>query len=245
MIPSTPLLGGLTRLFALVVLLAPSVLPAQIKVACLGEQTTHSFHRENDPEYPQFLGRILNDDFTVDASAQHPMGGGFLYGGGSKYRIANFGHPRGTVLDHELENPKAVLRSDELKLARAFAPDIVVLGPFGDHEPLAKVSMDSFTKDLHALINHLAAFESKPKILVALPLPRGPKDDDDNYRRIRNETRRLAESLDLPLIDLWTPFLGQPQFYQDGTHLTVPGRQRLAEIVAQAVGNQTPRSARR
>jgi CubicO group peptidase (beta-lactamase class C family) len=235
MIPFTPFPGHLTLLVAGIALLAPSALLGQIKVACLGEQTTHSFHRENDPEYPLFLAQILNEDFTLEASAQHPMGGGFLYGGGTKYRIGNFGHPRGTVLDHALENPKAILRSDELKLAQAFAPDIVVLGPFGDHEPLAKVSMDSFTRDLQALINRIATFVRQPTILLALPLPRGPKDDDENYRRVRDETRRLAGELSLPLIDLWTPFLGQDQFYQDATHLTVPGRRRLAEIVAEAV----------
>lgn len=241
--PYTLLLGRLILLVATFTLLGPSSLLGQIKVACIGEQTTHSFHRENDPEYPLFLGQILNDDFAVDANAQHPMGGGFLYGGGTKYRIGNFGHPRGTILDHELENPKAIIRSDELKLAQAFAPDVVVLGPFGDHEPLAKVSMDSFTNDLHALIKHIAAFESNPTILVALPLPRGPEDDDENYRRIRDETSRLAEKLSLPTIDLWTPFLGQDQLYQDATHLTVPGRKRLAEIVAEAVVNQSSQSA--
>lgn len=243
MITPTPPLRRLGLLATTIALFAPCSLFGQIKVACLGEQTTHSFHRENDPEYPLFLGRILNDDFTVDASAQHPMGGGFLYGGGTKYRVGNFGHPRGTVLDHGLENPKAVLRSDELKLAQAFAPDIVVLGPFGDHELLAKVGMDSFTKDLRALINHIAAFTSKPTILIALPLPRGPKDEDENYRRIRDETRALAKELGLPVIDLWTPFLGQDAFYQDATHLTVPGRERLASIVANAIVNLTSRSA--
>lgn len=237
--PYTPLLGRLILIAVTFTLIAPNSLLGQIKVACIGEQTTHSFHRENDPEYPLFLGQLLDNDFAVDADTEHPMGGGFLYGGGSEYHIGNFGHPRGTVVDHELENPKAVLRSDELNLAQSFAPDIVVLGPFGDHELLAKVGMDSFTQDLDALIKHIEAFESKPTILVVLPLPRGPKDDDENYRRIRDETSHLAEELSLPSIDLWTPFLGQAQLYQDATHLTVTGRKRLAEIVAEAVVNQS------
>lgn len=208
---------------------------AQIKVACLGEQTTHSFHRENDPEYPRFLGEILDADFEVDSTAQHPMGGGFLQGGGSRYQVGNFGHPRGTVIDHALENPKAVLRSEELKLAEAFQPDIVVLGPFGDHEPLTEVSMDHFSNDLRRLIERIAAFESRPAVLIALPLPRGPTDEDENYRRIRNETRQIATELELPIIDLWSEFLGRGDYYQDATHLTVPGRRHLAEVVAGAV----------
>lgn len=230
-------------LIAVSLLLASNSMLGQTRIACIGEQTTHSFHRENDPEYPLFLGQILDDDFSVDPNTQHPMGGGFLYGGGSKYRIANLGHPRGTILDHELENPKAIIRSDEFKLAQAFAPDIVVLGPFGDHEPLANVSMESFSKDLETIVKRIAEFESSPTIMVALPLPRGGKDDDANYRRICEETRRLAEELSLSTIDLWTPFLDQAQFYQDATHLSVPGRKRLAEIVARAVLDQSSKSA--
>ena len=211
---------------------APSGSP--IKVACFGEQTTHSFHRVNDPEYPLFLGQLLDADFKAEA-IEHPMAGGFLYGGGTHYRIGNFGHPRGTVIDHDLEDPKAILRSDELKLSEQFNPDIVILGPFGDHESLTKVSMDHFTPDLNRLIDHIAAFRSHPFIYLALPVPRGPLDNSDNYRRIRDETLQVARARNLPTIDLWTGFLGHPEFFQDGTHLTIPGRHQLAQTVAAAV----------
>lgn len=208
---------------------------APVKVACLGEQTTHSFHRQNDPEYPQFLGEALDPDFAVDATAAHPNAGGFLYGGGTHYRIGNFGHPRGTVLDHAMENPKAVIRSDELKLAEKFAPDVVILGPFGDHESQCNTSMDHFTADLKKLLERIHSFSSKPAILVALPLPRGGKDEDANYRRIRDETRKVAEENHLRVIDLWTEFLGQAGDFQDATHLTIPGRRHLARVMADAV----------
>ncbi len=205
-----------------------------IKIAVTGEQTTHSFHRVNDPEYPQMLGELLDKDFKADPTP-HPMAGGFLYGGGTHYRIGNFGHPRGTAIDHALENPKAILRSTELKLAEQFAPDIFVVGPFGDHESLTKVSMDHFTPDLTRLIDRIAAFSSKPKIYLALPIPRGPKDSSDNYRRIRIETEQIARDKNLPTIDLWTPFLGKPEMFVDGTHLTPAGRHYLANLVAAAI----------
>ena len=50
---------------------------AQTRIACLGEQTTHSFHRENDPEYPFFLGETLDADFKIDAQKYIPMPAGF------------------------------------------------------------------------------------------------------------------------------------------------------------------------
>ncbi len=207
-----------------------------IKVACVGEQIVHSFHRVNDPEYPQLLGGLLDKDFKADATP-HPIEGGFLQGGGSHYRIGNFGHPRGTVLDHGLENPKAILRSDELKLAEQFSPNIVVLGPFGDHERLTQVGMEHFKPDLRRLIDRFAAFSSKPTIYVALPIPRGPKDDDENYRRVRVETEQVAQEKKLAVIDLWTAFLGHAEFFKDATHLTVPGRRYLARLVADAILN--------
>lgn len=208
---------------------------AQTRIACIGEQTTHSFHRENDPEYPQFLGEALDKDFKIDTEKPHPNAGGFLYGGGANYRIGNFGHPRGTVLDHALENPKAVIRSDELKLAEQFAPNVVILGPFGDHESQTNVSMDQFTADLRTLIARIASFKSQPVIFVVLPLPRESKDADANYRRIRNETEQVAREKKLPIIDLWKAFIDKSEYYKDATHLTVSGRRHLAEIVAASI----------
>ena len=210
---------------------------APIRIACVGEQLVHSYHRENDPEYPQFLGELLDADFKAE-STPHPMQGGFLYGGGSRHRIGNFGHPRGTVIDHGLENPKAILRSAELRLAEQFAPDIVVLGPFGYHESLTGVSMDHFAPDLRRLIDRIQAFGSKPAVFIALPVPYGPKDDDRNYRRVRSETEQAAHERRLPIIDLWSAFLGHGGYFKDGFHLTESGRRHLARVVAEAISKQ-------
>lgn len=212
---------------------------AQIKVACIGEQTTHSFHRVNDPEYPLFLGQLLDQDFQA-ATNEAPMGGGFIYGGGTHYRIGNFAHPQGTILDHDQTNPKSYLRSDELKLMAQFQPDIVVFGPFGDHEALSKVSMDLFKTNLITLLNRIGSFDSKPLIYVALPLPRGGKDEDTTYRRMRVEMQQVAGERNLPVIDLWTSFLGQTNYFKDATHMTEPGRHQLAEVVKDAI-TSTPK----
>ena len=85
------------------------------------------------------------------------------------------------MIDHALENPKSMLRSQELKLAEKFAPGILVLGPFGDHEAATNVSLDRFTPDLHKLLDRISSFPIHAKIYVALPLPRGGKDEDESY----------------------------------------------------------------
>jgi hypothetical protein len=210
---------------------------APVRIACVGEQLVHSYHRENDPEYPQFLGELLDADFKAEPTP-HPMQGGFLYGGGSRFRIGNFGHPRGTVIDHGLENPKAILRSGELRLAERFAPDIVVLGPFGYHESLTGVGMDHFAPDLRRLIDRIQAFGSRPAVYVALPVPFGAKDDNRNFRRVRSETEQVARERKLPIIDLWSAFLGHDGYFKDGFHLTESGRRHLARVVADAISRQ-------
>ncbi len=232
----SPALPAIVCLLA-AVFVAPA--RAQIKVALLGDQTTHSSHRENDPEYPRFLGELLDRDFSVDAATPHPSGGGLLYGGGTKFKLGSFGHPQATVIDHALEKPKSYRRSTELKLAEAFAPDVVVFGPFGGHETQAKISLDQFAASLRTLLARVAAFGSAPKIIVALPIPHGPKDDSENYRLFRRETEALAREKNLTVLDLWNPFLGHPEFFQDATHLTVAGRQQLAQLVAAALTSKT------
>ena len=164
-------------------LTAPTVAQAQTKVACVGEQTTHSLHRENDPEYPEMMAKLLDADF-VAGPKMAPHGGGFLEGGGTNFTIGNFGHPQASVLNHELENPKTYLKSEEFTLLVAFQPKIVVLGPFGDHEELSNVDFLNFPADMKALVDALLAIESKPVVAMATPLPEGGKDDSVPYRQI-------------------------------------------------------------
>ncbi len=212
----------------------PSLAQAQVKVACAGEQTTHSLHRENDPEYPLLMGMLLNTDF-VATDKMAPHGGGFLEGGGSSFTIGNFGHPQASVLDHELENPKTYIKSEEFTLLSAFMPRIVVLGPFGEHDRLSMVPLTQFPTDFDALIAALQALESKPLVALATPLPPGGADKADAITEIKGYTVAAATQHQLPTIDLWTEFLGKTTLFQDDTHLTVDGRGHLAEFVGNNV----------
>jgi MYXO-CTERM domain-containing protein len=213
---------------------APTVALAQLKVACAGEQTTHSLHRENDPEYPLLMGMLLDTDF-VATDKMAPHGGGFLEGGGSMFSIGNFGHPQASVLDHALENPKTYLKSEEFTLLSGFMPRIVVLGPFGEHDRLSMVPLIQFPTDLDALIAALQAIESKPLVALATPLPPGGTDKADAITEIRGYTLIAADQHQLPTIDLWTEFLGKTNLFQDDTHLTLEGRGHLAEFVGNNV----------
>ena len=216
------------------ILATPGLALGQTKVGCAGEQTTHSLHRENDPEYPFLMAQQLDADF-VATDKMAPHGGGFLEGGGTSFTIGNFGHPQASVLNHDLENPKTYLKSEEFTLLSAFAPNIVVLGPFGDHDVLAGVPLTQFPADFDALIAGLQAIASKPLVALATPLPEGGVDKADGFTEINGYTQAAATKHQLPVIDLWVEFLGKTTLYQDDFHLTVEGRTHLATFVGDAV----------
>ena len=208
-----------------------------LRIACLGEQTTHSLHRVNDPEFPFLLGEALDRDFSADPTP-NPVAGGFFTGEGSHYRIGNFGSPNASVIDHALDKPQSLLRSSQLTAAEAFAPDIVILGPFGEHEELTGLGMDHYAPDLKRLVERILGFASRPLVLLLLPIPAGGADNSPAYHQIREATLDVARQTGQPAVNLWTPFLGKAAMFKDPTHLTESGRRKLARIVTRAVRAQ-------
>ncbi len=207
---------------------------AQTKVACVGEQTTHSAHRENDPEYPLLMAMLLDPGF-VATDKMAPFGGGFVEGSGRLFAVGNFAHPQGTVLNHDLEDPKTYLKSTEYTLLVAFKPDLVVLGPFGWHDTVAGVPLSGFPADMDALIAALQATASKPRIALATPVPEGGVDKADGFTEINGYVKAAATKHQLDVIDVWTELVGKSTLYQDDFHLTLEGRQHLAGFVGDAV----------
>lgn len=215
---------------------APLVLAqTQTKLACIGEATTHSAHRMHDPEYPQLMGEFLDSDFKLEAEA-NPLDGGMLYGKGSGYRVGNFGLPTGTALDTTSTEVASTIHSPQLLAAEAFAPHVVVLGPYGPHEPYAEVSVpDNFAPDLKRLAQRILAFPSKPTVFMAIPIARYGEDTDTLRRQIRQWTMQVAEELQLPTIDLWTEFLGKRAEFYDQNHLALAGRERMGRFTGAAI----------
>jgi len=207
---------------------------AKTKVACVGEQTTHSLHRENDPEYPFLMAKQLDADF-VATTLMAPHGGGFLEGGGTNFTVGNFGHPQASVLNHDQTDPRTYLKSEEFPLLVAFKPDLVVLGPFGWHDVLSNVPLANFPKDMDALILAVQAIDSKPRIALATPVPEGGADKADGFTQIDALTRAAATQHQLPIIDVWQELSGKASLFQDDFHLTVEGRTHLATFVGNSV----------
>ncbi|HEX2876478.1 MAG TPA: hypothetical protein VHP33_34730 [Polyangiaceae bacterium] len=208
---------------------------AQTKIACIGEATTHSAHRIHDPEYPEFMGRFLDVDFKVDPTPQNPLDGGMLFGGGTNYRVGNFGLPTGTAIETNSADVETAITSPRLTDAEKFGPDVVILGPYGPHEPYAEVSVDNFLPDLRKLAARVVAFPNKPTVFLALPIARYGEDNDTIRRSIHDWTVQVATEMKLPSIDLWTEFMGKRSEFYDQNHLAEAGRQRMGNFIGAAV----------
>jgi hypothetical protein len=220
----------------------PSAVKAQAqtktKIACLGEATTHSVHRQiYDPEYPELLGIYIDTNFKVEPTPANPLDGGMLYGNGTNYRIGNFGLPTGVAFENAGPEVTPTLGSPQLMTAETFAPDVVVLGPYGPHEPEthSATTIDHFLPDFRKLAMRVMAFTSKPKVFIAIPIPRSGTAGDATREMIHAATIQVAMELGLSTIDLWNAFLGKVDEFADQNHLTVAGRTHHAQVVGDAI----------
>jgi len=221
---------------------------APIKVACIGEQTTHSHHfpplnRENQPpatqEYPAMLQTLL----------------------GSGYQVRNFGDCCGSVLQGYTPMETHPYVSGALSAAEgpgynesvAFLPDVVIIGSWGRHDwgmlkaTTATWSDAKFETDYDDLVQRYQKLSSHPIIFVSLPIPI-PNGEAAPAAGVATSTvlpgiRRVADKYRLPIVDLYARFLGHRELFKqppdtegEGEHVTDgPGLHAIADAVYAAM----------
>ena len=248
------MLRGLERLhillMALVLVCAVRQAHAQgtpIKVACIGEHTTHShafpaLNRETQPvgmqEYPAILQTKL----------------------GAGYQVRNFGDCCATVIQGYstvgLENHPYVQGSNAgdgpgYIESIAFLPDIVVIGSWGRHDwGLSKASVTTwnlakFQQDYDDLVVRYMNLSTHPRIFASLPVPILFGTDTDNgvlTSSVVTVIRTVAAKYNLPVVDLYAPFFGHMELYKqppdtegEGEHVTNVGLGIIADQVYAAM----------
>jgi acyl-CoA thioesterase I len=196
-----------------------------IKVACVGEQTTHSDQLSRSVEYPAMLQTML----------------------GSCYVVENFGDCCATVLQgypmqaetHPYLDPPARY-APAFHESVTFAPDVVVIGSWGKHDTEIESVLDGgkldpvkWQADYEELVTTYLNLPSKPVVYVSTPLPlpmgaaTGPTTDV-----ILPAIQNIAAKYHLPVVPLYAAFLNQPQLYKDATHPTdTAGLKTIADTV--------------
>jgi len=188
-----------------------------ITVTCIGNSITYGSGIEDRVanSYPAQLQEIL----------------------GEEYEVWNFGYSGRTLLkkgDYPFWNEV------HLKAAKAVNPDIVIikLGT-NDTKPQNWQFANDFEGDYKALIQEFINLPSQPKIWLCYPLPvfeeRWGIRDSVVVHGIIPVIDVISEDLDLPIIDLYHPFLDKGSMFPDAVHPDKEGAKIMASIIAEII----------
>ena len=184
-----------------------------IKVSCVGNSITYGYgieHRDS-LSYPAQLGRLLGD----------------------KWEVRNFGVSARTLLskgDHPYIKEQAYID------AKDFQPDVVLikLGT-NDTKPRNWIYKDEFKDNYKALIKSFQNLESNPIVVLLKAVPAFPDrwgiTDSTIRLGVNPMVEELANALELPLIDLYTPMLNHGDLFPDNIHPNAEGAGIMAEII--------------
>jgi acyl-CoA thioesterase I len=182
-----------------------------IKVACVGDSLTQS------SEYPYDLWSLI---------------------GNQSYDLRNFGAGSTTVL-RSSETP--YMNTSVYHEALDFQPNIVIIMVgTNDAQPSLHRFNQSFTADYVALINSFIELKSKPEVWVVLPPPiisnqSGAIDSAYFGNQIIPRIAEAANMAGVPVVDVYSVFVGHPEYYKDGLHVNSAGAGVIADTVYQTV----------
>jgi hypothetical protein len=214
---------------------------APIKVACIGEHTTHSNLFQNNDREHQPVGM-----------QEYPMKLQALLGAG--YDVRNFGDCCASVVQgYNAPETHPYISGGNFKNSIAFAPDIVVVGSWGRHDwgLSAQNAFDVFTPekfqtDYEALIKRYQDLSNHPKIYLSLPIPI-LFGTDVHPKGVKTSTvvaviKAVAVKFNLPTIDLYGAFTDHKELFinpplkdSEGEHANDAGLQKIADVVAAAL----------
>ena len=196
-------------------MLGTVVLYAQqvVKIACVGNSITYG------------SGIANREKLSYPAQLQAWLG--------SRYDVKNFGVSGATMLR---KGDRPYWNQPEYQAVMNFNPDIIIikLGT-NDSKPQNWKFADEFEKDYTDMIVAFKDLESKPRILLALPVPVFVPDkwgirDSIVRDRIIPMIKDIAKDTKCSYIDLYTPLLPFKWAFPDDVH---PNSLGAAEMVEQ------------
>ena len=154
---------------------------------------------------------------------------------GPKYTVENFGVSGSTV---SLHSWKPYMHQPEFQNALAFDPDIVII-MLGTNDDLMALHQynESFEDDYVKLITSFQQIQNNPDILIAKspPIFSNRTDLSPTYLTdtIIPKTENMAAKMNLPVIDVYSAFENQTDYFVDGVHPNSQG----ASVIASEVYN--------
>jgi lysophospholipase L1-like esterase len=179
------------------------------RVACLGDSIT------NETNYITDLQALLGQNSTV----------------------SNFGMDGATV---NFNDTRTYYFSEEYLAARNFLPTTVII-MLGTNDARTKIypQIDRFVGDYEHMISRIQNFSSKPQIFLVVPPPIYSNtmnlNGTDLVQGVIPRIQQIADTMNLPLIDAYTPMLNHPDYFTDGVHPNSKGAQVIANTIYNAI----------
>ena len=208
-------------IFLIILLTAFSLTAETIKVACVGDSITFGARVENrvTNNWPKQLGSLL----------------------GEKYEVHNFGVNGATMLQ---KGNRPYWKTKQYKQALELKPNIVFikLGT-NDSKMLNWQHAAEYIADYKKMISSFNALESKPRIILLVPVPSFIEGEKISTKRVRKEVipkvRQVAFDEKLELIDLYQVFINRPEEMPDKIHPNAKGAIRIAKHLNDYLNRET------
>jgi MYXO-CTERM domain-containing protein len=209
-------------LCAVVLLMAEGAQAAPRRVAVIGAQMVHSDKLQRSQEWPAMLQKMVGAEFDVQNF-------------GDCCSSVSLDYPKQPETHPYLKPPNNAAFKPGFNESVAFMPDIVIIGPWGKHDRElttevfgGKLDPVKFAADYETMITTYQMLPTHPKIFASLPIPIpfGMASGVVNDVILPATKMVLARHPEIPVIDLWAPFVGHRELYnQDtgdraGTHVT-------------------------
>lgn len=188
-----------------------------VRVACVGDSITFGAGIKDRAKnsYPAQLGAML----------------------GEEWEVSNFGVNGATMLK---KGDKPYWKQRAFDSALESRPHVVIikLGT-NDTKPQNWKHKAEMASNYKEMIDRFAALETHPKIWICYPVPAFPARWGIRDSIIKDELipiiADIAEDKDVPVIDLYKPFVGKADLFPDKIHPNAKGAGMMAEMIAEVI----------
>ena len=196
-----------------------------IRVACVGASLTfgRGLANRREESYPAALQRLLDERHGSDS-----------------FHVRNFGYSGATA---SRGGNEPYWRTPSFTAATRFEPDrVVVMLGTNDAQFANAASRETLGRDLADLVDHFRALGSPgsgAQVWLSDPPPAFPPVAEIDFAAlidvVRPTIRRVAEAMDVPLVDFLTPLADARNDFPDGLHPTAAVASRMAQIALDAI----------
>ncbi len=202
-------------------MLASGATGNKVKIACVGDSITYGFGVEDTRDrdsYPAMLNRIL----------------------GSDYQVLNYGLNGRTLT---LAGDTPYIREEEYRRSFWDEPDVYIcmLGT-NDSKPY-NWDIEAYEKELKVFLRKYADTVGADRVYMMFPPRAFPVDgeiiyhvNNDRIIALQPVIRRVAESLGIAVIDLYSLTEDHPEWFADGVHPNRAGNEHISALVAESIG---------